>query len=103
MEVRSLAHAGFNLYWPSETDNQKDIRVLITVKKDILDKVVIENQTDLISYPYCFCLDIKELDPQSGKNLRKTRIINLYNNKVGQGQLRKGPCNRGQRAMEDIS
>ena len=32
---RSLAHAGFNLYWPSGTDNRKDMRVLIAVRKDI--------------------------------------------------------------------
>ena len=30
---RSLAHAGFNLYWPSGTADRKDMRVLIAVRK----------------------------------------------------------------------
>ena len=38
----SLAHVGFNLYWPVETNKQKDMGVLIAVKKDILNKVFIE-------------------------------------------------------------
>ena len=84
---RSIAHSGFNLYWPSGTNNRKDMRVLIAVRKDILSKVVIENRTDLVSHPYCMVLDIRELHPQSGKCLRKIRVVNLYDNKVGKRQL----------------
>ena len=80
---RSLPHTGFNLYWLSGTDNQRDMRVLIVVQKNILDRVIIDNQTDLISHLYCLYLDINEFDPKSRKNLRKIRIINLYDNKVG--------------------
>ena len=40
---QSIAHLGFNLYWLFGTNNQKDMRVLIAVRKDILSKVVIEN------------------------------------------------------------
>ena len=61
------------------------MRVLTAVKKDILSKVVIENRTELVSHPYCMVLDIRELHPQSGKPLRRTRVINLYDNKVGKG------------------
>ena len=43
------------------------MRVLIAVKKDILNKVIIENWTDLVSHPYCIVLDIRELHPVSGK------------------------------------
>ena len=59
------------------------MQVLITVKKDILDRVIIDNRTDLISHSYCLCLEIKKFDPKSGKSLRKTKIVNLYDNKVG--------------------
>lgn len=62
------------------------MRVLIAVRKEILSKVVIENRTDLVSHPYCMVLDIRELHPQSGRCLRKTRVVNLYDNKVGEGQ-----------------
>lgn len=64
-------------------DEQKDIQVLTTVRKDILDKVIIENRTDLVNYLYNIVLDIKNDGLDSGKYLRKTRIINLYNNKIG--------------------
>ncbi len=47
-------------------------------------------------------LDIKELHPQSGKFLRKTRIVNLYDNKVGRGQLWEGPTNSVRRVIQDI-
>ena len=63
------------------------MRVLIVVKKNILDRVIIDNQTDLINYLYCLYLDIQEFNPKFGKSPRKTRIVNLYDNKVDQGQL----------------
>ena len=62
---RSLAYVGFNFYWLSGTDNQRDMQVLIAVKKDILNKVIIVNQMDTIKHPYCLYLDIKEFDPKS--------------------------------------
>ena len=104
---RNLAHAGFNLYWPSGTDNRKDMRVLMAARKDILSRVVVENRTDLISHPYCMVLDIRELDPQSGKRLRRTRVVNLYDNKVGKGQPWlcqpwEGSCPAIRRAIQDI-
>ncbi len=40
---RSISHSGFNLYWPSGTDNRKDMRVLTAVRKDILNEVIIDN------------------------------------------------------------
>ena len=99
---RSLAHAGFNLYWPSGTADRKDMRVLIAVRKDILSRIVLENRTDLVSHPYCVVLDIRELDPQSRQCLRRTRVVNLYGNKIGKGQLWEGSCLTVRRAIQDI-
>ena len=99
---RSLVHISFNLYWPSGTDNRKDMRVWIAVKKDILNRVVFGNRTDLISHPYCICLDIQEVDPQSRKSLRKTRVVNLYDDKIGKGQPWEGFCPTPRRAIQDI-
>lgn len=64
-------------------DNQKDISDLIVIKKDILNKIIIENQTDLVSHSYYIILNIKKLDSISGKYLRKIKVVNLYNNKIG--------------------
>ena len=63
------------------------MQVLIAVRKDILNKVIIENRTDLVSHPYCIVLDIKELNSVSGKISRRTRVVNLYDNKIGNGYV----------------
>lgn len=99
---RSISNSGYNLYWPSGTDTRKDMRVLTAVRKDILHRIIIDNQTDLVSYPYCSVLDIKELHSFSSKILRKTRIINLYDNKVSRGQVWEGSSPTIQRAIQDI-
>ena len=77
--------------------------VLTAVRKDILNKVIIENRTDLVSHPYCIVLDIKELDPISGKYSRRTRVVNLYDNKVGNGCVWQGASPILRRAIQDIS
>ena len=61
------------------------MRILISVQKDILNKIIIENQTDLVSHPYYIVLDIRECNPTSKKYSRKTRVANLYDNKIGNG------------------
>ena len=63
------------------------MQVLTAVKKEILSKVIIDNQMDLVHHLYCLVLDIKELYHLSEKVLRKTRVINLYDNKAGRVQI----------------
>ena len=99
---RDISHSGFNLYWPAGTDNRKNMRVLMAVKKDILNRVIVENRTDLVSHPYCIVLDIRELHPQSRRCLRRTRVVNLYDNKVGKDQPWQGPNASVRRAIQDI-
>lgn len=43
------------------------MQILIAVEKNILDRMIIDNQIDLISYFYYFCLNIKEFDLKSVK------------------------------------
>ena len=100
---RSILHFGFNLYWPSGTDNRKVMRVLTAVRKDILHKVTVENRTDLVSHPYCIVLDIRELNPVSGEYSRKTRVVNLYDNKIGNGCVWQGSSPIIRRAIQEIS
>ena len=100
---RNISHSAFNLYWPSGTDNRKNIRVLTAVRKDILHRVVIDNWTDLVSHPYCSVLDIKELHSLTRKVVRKTRVVNLYDQKVGKGQVWEVSSPRLWRAIQDIS
>lgn len=59
------------------------MQVLIAVKKDILNKIIFENFTDLVSHSYYIILDIRELSSVSRKYSRRTRLVSLYDNKIG--------------------
>lgn len=82
---RTISHSGFNLYWLADRRNWEDIRVLTAVRKDIADNVILENRSDLASRPYCLIVDVKELHPRTRKPIRRTRVVNIYDNSVGQG------------------
>lgn len=44
LKNQSLLHSGFNLYWLARTKNWKDIQVLTTEQKNIVNEVIVENQ-----------------------------------------------------------
>lgn len=67
------------------TNNQKDMLVLIIVKKDILNKVIIKNWTDLISHLYYIIFDSKDHRPGSKKFSRMIKVVNLYDNNISNG------------------
>ena len=81
---RTISHSGFNLYWPADGGNRKDIRVLTAVRKDIANDVILENRSDLANHPYCLIVDVKELCSRTRKPIRRTRVVNIYDNIVGQ-------------------
>lgn len=62
------------------------MQVLVAVRKNIFNKVIIDNQTDLVSYLYCLVLNIQKLYIFLKKVLTKTRIVNLYNKEVRKKQ-----------------
>ncbi len=76
--IREICHSAFNFYWPER--EKKEIRVMIAVRKDLGDKIMIDHGTDLIHYLYFMLLEIRELDPQSKKPRRKTQFVNVYGN-----------------------
>lgn len=78
------------------------MQVLITIKKDILNKVIIENWTDLVSHPYCIILDIRKINPVSRKYSRKTRVVNFYNNKISNRCVWQGSSSIIQQAIQEI-
>lgn len=102
MGKKILAHAGLSLYWPAGTHNCKDNWVLIAVRKDLLNKTIVENRTDLVSHPYGMVLDITKGQIHTKGRRRKTRIVNIYDNKLGKGQTWKGSDQRLRRAIQDI-
>lgn len=90
LEKKNLAYARFNLYWLARHHNRKDNRVFIAIHKDLLNKTIAENQIDLINYPYSIVLDITKREILAKKQKRKTRIFNVYDNKLGEGQTWQG-------------
>lgn len=75
---------------------------MTAIRKELTDKIVIEHRTDLINHPYVMLLEICELDPRSKKPGRKTRAVNVYDNRVGRGCTWEGGTSRIRRALADI-
>lgn len=80
---RSITHSAFNFYWPGGP--RTDVRVLTAVKKELVNNIIVENRTSLIDNPYFLALNIRDMDSQWNKPARQTRVVNAYDNQVGQG------------------
>jgi hypothetical protein len=65
-------------------------------------QLIIEARTDLINHPYALVLDIWDLQPNIKTKKRRTRLINIYDNRIGLGTCYKGDSERTWRAIEDI-
>lgn len=75
---------------------------MTTVKKDLGDKIIVDHRTDLIHHPYFMLLEIRELDLQSKKPGKKTRVINVYDNRVERGYTWDGGIHHIRRALKDM-
>lgn len=58
LERKNLAYLGSNLYWLEKTHDCKNNCVLIAVRMNLLNAIIIENRIDLITYFYGIVLDI---------------------------------------------
>ena len=75
---------------------------MMAVKKDLLDKIVVEHKTDLVNYLYFIFLEIRDLDQQSKQPRKKTQVLNTYDNRVGQGCIWTGNIRQVRRALDNI-
>jgi hypothetical protein len=82
--VRDFSHPGYLIHWPEE-GSRKEARVAVVVRKDLLNKWVVEARTDLINHPYALAIDIWELERGTKRRARRTRVINCYDNWIGAG------------------
>ena len=57
--------------------------VLTAVKKHIFNDIIIENWIDKVIYSDCMVLDMRKYNLVSGKYFGKTKVVNLYDNKIG--------------------
>lgn len=65
-----LVYSAFNFYWLQR--DKTAIRVMMVVKKDLLNKIVIEYKTDLVNYSYFIFFEIQDLNQQLKWPERKT-------------------------------
>lgn len=68
----------------------------------MVNEIIFENRTDLANHPYCIVLDIKELHAKTARVLRRTRVVNIHDNVVGEGYTWQGPRPTVRRAIQDI-
>lgn len=93
----------FNLYWPADEGNQKDVRVFRTIRKNTASNIIFDKQSDLATNFYCIILDVKELHPKTEKAIWDTRIINMYDNLIGQRYTWQGHTSVVWWAIKDIT
>lgn len=65
--------------------------------------MILDNRSDLANHIYCLILDIKKLHPKTKKPIRKTRVINIYNNYIRQEYIWQGYITIVQQTIQDIS
>src|ERR1700692_4066551 len=94
-------HRGYLLYWPSK-GGREDYRVAIAIRRDLLDQLVIEARTAPKNPPYFMVMDVWDLN-SAKERVRKTRIVNCYDNWLGENCRWQGGYQRRRRAIEDAN
>lgn len=97
---RNITHSAFNFYQPCGL--RTEARVLTAVKKELVNKIMVENRTNLVNHLYFLVLDIRDLDGKSYRPTRRARVINIYDNRVGQGCTWERETPQNCRAIGDI-
>ncbi len=80
-----IGHPGFMFFWPEGP--REHARVVTAVRRDIVNKVVIEARTDLIDHPYFIAVDVVECG-------RRTRVVNCYDSWLGPSHTYVGAVRR---------
>jgi hypothetical protein len=82
--INNITHGGYTILWP-ETGLKDKKRVLIIIRKDLQNNLIIELRTNLINHPYALALDIWDIHYIIRKKIRRTRLINVYDNIINIG------------------
>ena len=89
---RVFSHPGYLMYWPEGA--REDCRVAVAVRKGQGPGLRVEARSDLANHPYIMVLDMAE-------GPRTTRVVNCYDNWVGEGRVWQGPSPQRRRAIQD--
>lgn len=74
---------------------------MMIMRKDLLDKIVIEYRTNLVNNLYFILFEIWNLDQQLWLD-KKMRILNIYDNRVRQKYTWTSNITRVRRILKDI-
>lgn len=95
-----MSHPAYDLRF-STVGQIRQQRVALGIKKDVGGRLMAETRSDLVDHPYIQVVDVWELDIHKKKK-RRTRIVNVYDNWVGRGQLWQGEAEEKRRAIQDV-
>ena len=79
---QKFTHGAFQIRWPElPQGDQQQTRVALAIRRDLLEKYVWEERTDLVQYSHIQALDIWELTDKKEKQ-RRTRVVNVYDQNI---------------------
>lgn len=84
---RDVTHPAYQIRWPNCP--RDEIRVAIAIHIDCLNSYIFEERTDLITNSYIQVFDIWDI--KDGKKIRATRLINIYDQWIGEPGSRTRP------------
>lgn len=53
---QEISHSKFNFFWPQS--ERKNIRVMMAVRKNVADKIIVDHRTNIINHPYFLLIEI---------------------------------------------
>jgi hypothetical protein len=74
-----------------------------SIRKDLVTKVIIEACLDLVNHSYVLALDIWDLQPNTQKKAKRTRLINCYDNRISVNITYYRDKDSNRRAIDDIN
>lgn len=71
------------------------------MRKDLEGRILVKILSYLVGHPCILVIDAWKLDSKKRKR-KKTRVTNVYDNWLGEGQVWRGPRNEKRRAIGDV-
>ena len=98
---QEISQSKFNFYWPKE--KKKNIRVMMAIRKELVDKIIVDYWINLVNHSYFMLLEIWELDLWLKRPGKKTQVINVYGNWVGRDCIWDSRIYFTKRALKDVN
>jgi hypothetical protein len=77
--------------------------VATAIRRDLIAITVVKARIDLVDHPYALALDVWDTHRETKAKRRRTRLINVYDNRIGPETCYEGDYNYSRRAIKDIS